>query len=50
MPTRLPNGWSLKVDVVEMLGAERLVYCKLGESLFTVRLDATLPAPSSAAC
>jgi sn-glycerol 3-phosphate transport system ATP-binding protein len=39
------SGWSLKVDVVEMLGAERLVYCKLGESSFTVRLDATLPAP-----
>jgi sn-glycerol 3-phosphate transport system ATP-binding protein len=40
-----PSGWSLKVDVVEMLGAERLVYCKLGETLFTVRLDATLPPP-----
>jgi sn-glycerol 3-phosphate transport system ATP-binding protein len=40
-----PSGWSLKVDVVEMLGAERLVYCRLGESIFTVRLDATLPAP-----
>ena len=39
------TGWSLKVDVVEMLGAERLVYCKLGETSFTVRLDATLPAP-----
>jgi sn-glycerol 3-phosphate transport system ATP-binding protein len=41
------RGWSLKVDVVEMLGAERLVYCKLGNTLFTVRLDATLPAPTS---
>jgi sn-glycerol 3-phosphate transport system ATP-binding protein len=40
-----PSGWSLKVDVVEMLGAERLVYCRLDESIFTVRLDATLPAP-----
>jgi sn-glycerol 3-phosphate transport system ATP-binding protein len=40
-----PSGWSLKVDVIEMLGAERLVYCRLGESIFTVRLDATLPAP-----
>jgi sn-glycerol 3-phosphate transport system ATP-binding protein len=40
-----PSGWSLKVDVVEMLGAERLIYCRLGESIFTVRLDATLPAP-----
>jgi sn-glycerol 3-phosphate transport system ATP-binding protein len=39
------SGWSLKVDVVEMLGAERLVYCKLGEAPFTLRLDATLPPP-----
>jgi sn-glycerol 3-phosphate transport system ATP-binding protein len=39
------SGWSLKVDVVEMLGAERLVYCKLGGTSFTVRLDATLPPP-----
>ena len=40
------TGWSLKVEVVEMLGAERLVYCRLGDNLFTVRLDATLPAPA----
>jgi sn-glycerol 3-phosphate transport system ATP-binding protein len=40
-----PTGWTLKVEVVEMLGAERLVYCQLGEASFTVRLDATLPAP-----
>jgi sn-glycerol 3-phosphate transport system ATP-binding protein len=39
------TGWSLNVEVVEMLGAERLVYCRLADSLFTVRLDATLPAP-----
>jgi sn-glycerol 3-phosphate transport system ATP-binding protein len=38
-------GWALKVDVVEMLGAERLVYCKLGDAPFTVRQDATLAAP-----
>jgi len=40
------SGWSLTVDVVEMLGAERLVYGRLGEVPFTVRLDATLPAPA----
>jgi sn-glycerol 3-phosphate transport system ATP-binding protein len=39
------NGWSLAVDVVEMLGAERLVYGRLGDASFTVRLDATLPSP-----
>jgi sn-glycerol 3-phosphate transport system ATP-binding protein len=40
------SGWPLKVDVVEMLGAERLVYCQLGDKAFTVRLDATLPSPA----
>ena len=39
------GSWELKVDVVEMLGAERLVYCRLGESLFTVRIDGTLTPP-----
>ena len=38
-------GWAMKVEVVEMLGAERLVYCRLGDNPFTVRLDATLPVP-----
>jgi sn-glycerol 3-phosphate transport system ATP-binding protein len=37
--------WELQVDVVETLGAERLVYCRLGEQLFTVRIDGTLAAP-----
>jgi sn-glycerol 3-phosphate transport system ATP-binding protein len=40
-------GWPLKVEALEMLGAERLVYGRLGETLFTVRLDATLPAPKA---
>jgi sn-glycerol 3-phosphate transport system ATP-binding protein len=39
------GGWALKVEVVESLGAERLVYCRLGESLFTLRIDAALTAP-----
>jgi sn-glycerol 3-phosphate transport system ATP-binding protein len=37
--------WELQVDVVETLGAERLVYCRLGETLFTVRIDGMLPSP-----
>ena len=41
------RGWAMQVDVVEMLGAERLVYCRLGDSPFTVRLDATLPVPAN---
>ena len=39
------TGWAMKVEVVEMLGAERLVYCRVGDNPFTVRLDATLPVP-----
>ena len=39
------GSWELQVEVVEMLGAERLVYCRLGTSLFTVRIDALLPPP-----
>ncbi|MDE2627648.1 MAG: sn-glycerol-3-phosphate import ATP-binding protein UgpC [Burkholderiales bacterium] len=38
-------GWPLKVEALEMLGAERLVYGRLGETLFTVRVDATLVPP-----
>ncbi len=37
--------WSLQVDTIEMLGAERLVHGRLGGALFTVRMDATLPPP-----
>ena len=40
------SGWILRVEAVEMLGAERLVYCRLGDSPFTLRLDTTLPAPA----
>jgi sn-glycerol 3-phosphate transport system ATP-binding protein len=39
------GAWELRVDVVETLGAERLVYCRLGETLFTVRIEGTLPPP-----
>ena len=42
------SGWPLKVDMLEMLGAERLVYGKLGgesTAAFTLRIDATLVPP-----
>ena len=39
------TGWSLAVDMVEMLGAERLVHGRVGSLAFTLRIDATLPAP-----
>ena len=38
-------GWQLKVEMLEMLGAERLVYCSAGHVLFTVRVEATLLPP-----
>jgi sn-glycerol 3-phosphate transport system ATP-binding protein len=38
-------GWPFKVEMVEMLGAERLVHGRVGSRLFTVRVDATLTAP-----
>ncbi|CAN5787064.1 sn-glycerol-3-phosphate import ATP-binding protein UgpC [soil metagenome] len=44
-------GWPFQVDLVEMLGAERLVHGRLHGSvngaLFTVRVDATLTPPAS---
>jgi sn-glycerol 3-phosphate transport system ATP-binding protein len=39
------GAWELQVEVVETLGAERLVYCRLGETLFTVRIDGMLLPP-----
>ena len=41
-----PDGaWPLKVEMLEMLGAERLVYGRLANAAFTQRLDATLTPP-----
>ena len=39
------NGWELKVDTVELLGAERLVHAHLGNESLTLRLDASMAAP-----
>ena len=38
-------GWPFKVEMIEMLGAERLVHGGVGQAQFTVRVDATLAAP-----
>jgi sn-glycerol 3-phosphate transport system ATP-binding protein len=43
--TLADSGWPLQVDIVEMLGAERLVYGHLAGAPFTLRIDGTLPAP-----
>ena len=39
------EGWPFKVEMIEMLGAERLVYGRLGDAVFTLRIDASLPPP-----
>ena len=39
------EGWELKVDTVELLGAERLVHAHLGNESLTLRLDASMAAP-----
>jgi sn-glycerol 3-phosphate transport system ATP-binding protein len=36
------GDWPMRVEALEMLGAERLVYGQVGGTLFTVRVDATL--------
>jgi sn-glycerol 3-phosphate transport system ATP-binding protein len=33
------------VEMIEMLGAERLVHGRVGTTMFTVRQDSTLPPP-----
>ncbi len=41
-----PAGpWPLRVEMLEMLGAERLVYGRLGDTMFTLRIEGTLAAP-----
>jgi sn-glycerol 3-phosphate transport system ATP-binding protein len=37
--------WPLQVEVLEMLGAERLVHGHVGGAAFTLRIDGTLPPP-----
>ena len=38
-------GWPLRVEMIEMLGAERLVHGRIGDAPFTLRLDSTQPPP-----
>ena len=41
------DGWELRVDTVELLGAERLVHAHLGHETLTLRLDASTAAPKA---
>ena len=42
---REDGGWPMQVEMIEMLGAERLIYGRLGGAAFTLRLDATHAPP-----
>ncbi|MDT9001311.1 sn-glycerol-3-phosphate import ATP-binding protein UgpC [Paucibacter sp. APW11] len=42
---RASEGWPLRVEMIEMLGAERLVHGRIGSAPFTLRIDAGLPPP-----
>ena len=39
------EGWPLQVEGIELLGAERLLYCRLGQEPLIVRLHEDQPAP-----
>jgi sn-glycerol 3-phosphate transport system ATP-binding protein len=36
------GGWAVQVETIEMLGAERLVYCRIGDEFLIVRTDESL--------
>ena len=43
-----PQGaWRMQVEVLEMLGAERLVYGHIGNSAFTLRMESTETPPQA---
>jgi sn-glycerol 3-phosphate transport system ATP-binding protein len=42
-----PNGWDATIDAVELLGAERLVYARVGDEQLIVRMDEGRPAPKA---
>jgi len=39
------GGWSVQVEYVELLGAERLIYGRVGDEQLVVRADESQPAP-----
>ena len=40
------NGWALQVSALEMLGAERLVYGRLGDETLIVRINESVSPPA----
>jgi sn-glycerol 3-phosphate transport system ATP-binding protein len=41
-----PTGWAVQVETVEMLGAERLVYCRMNGEQLIVRIEENQPVPA----
>lgn len=41
-----PTGWAAQVETVEMLGAERLVYCRMNGEQLIVRIEENQPVPT----
>jgi sn-glycerol 3-phosphate transport system ATP-binding protein len=41
-----PTGWAVQVETVEMLGAERLVYCRMNGEQLIVRVEENQPVPT----
>ena len=39
------TGWEVRVDTIELLGAERLVYATMGQDTLIVRIDEGRPSP-----
>ena len=39
------GGWQMQVDNIELLGAERLVYGRVGDESLTVRIEESAPSP-----
>ena len=40
------EGWTAQVEAIEMLGAERLIYVRIGDEPATVRIDEATPPPA----
>jgi len=40
------DGWLVKIEQVEMLGAERLIYARIGEEQLVLRVDEGVPVPA----
>lgn len=40
------DGWPAQVEALEMLGAERLIYLRIGDEHLTLRIDETIAPPT----